>query len=64
MGKKDNTLKVGDTVKLIPHGVVQMVQYVRRYDNKEAVPLYRIKFPSGRIAAFWAEELEKKKLKL
>lgn len=64
MGKKDNTLRVGDTVKLIPHGVVQMVQYVRRYDNKEAVPLYKIKLPSGRIASFWPEELKKVKSKL
>ena len=63
MGKKDDVLRTGDMVKLIPTGVIISVTYVRKYDNKEAVPLYRIKLPSGRIASFWPEELKKVKSK-
>jgi len=65
MGKKDNTLKVGDNVKVSITGTVRDVRYARTLSgDKVAHPFYFVESQGGRLMSFWAEELEKKKLKL
>ena len=65
MGKKNTTIKVGDNVKVSITGTVKDVRYARKLSgDKEAHPYYLVETQGGRLMSFWAEELEKKKLKL
>lgn len=65
MGKKDNTLRVGDTVNINIMGTIRDIKYARKLSgDKEASPYYLVETQGGRMMSFWAEELEKKKLKL
>jgi hypothetical protein len=52
-------------LKLALQGQLEDVRYARKLSgDKEAHPYYLVETQGGRLMSFWAEELEKKKLKL